>query len=612
MATPRFALVLALLAAVLSSIAPLTAQSPSPATNRPAVSRSQPTNDAIARIRDEGLNHSQVMEMLSYLSDVIGGRLTGSPNFKRSAEWTREKLESFGLTQARVEAWGPFGRGWSLKRFSAQIVEPQAIPLIAQPKAWSPGLEQPLTAELVLIDARTETELQAYQGKLRGRIAMVSSPRELKPWFEAPAQRLTDGELLRLANASDGRPSARSRPADNAASPAPGGRRFGANATNAVPRADSAGAPRGTNPPAGRTISSMERLSFAAREGAALIVSGSSGDGGTLFVADATVPSGARGTNAPRRSAPSWATNAAVIPPQIMLASEDYNRLVRMMRLGEKPRMAVEFQAQFHDDDLMSGNVVAEIPGGDLKDEIVMLGGHLDSWHSGTGATDNGAGVAVALEAVRILQALKLQPRRTIRVGLWGGEEQGLLGSKAYVTKHFGYYTNLTNITAARAPKDDRAEARTAASTNTNSNANARATRKLVRQREYDNFCAYFNLDNGTGKIRGVYLQGNEAARPLFRRWLAPFRDLGAETLTFSDTGGTDHISFDTVGLPAFQFIQDPIDYFSRTHHSNMDVYDRVQAEDMKQASVIMAAFVYNAAMLDGAFPRKKTTEPAR
>ena len=286
-----------------------------------------------------------------------------------------------------------------------------------------------------------------------------------------------------------------------------------------------------------------------------------------------------------------WDKDAPKIPPQIVLAKEHYNRLVRMFEQGEKLKMAVDLSVQFHDDDLMAYNTVAEIPGTDLKDELVMLGGHMDSWHSGTGATDNGAGVAVAMEAIRILQALDLKPRRTIRIALWSGEEEGLLGSRAFVKEHFG---KSPASTCSAAPTPGR----------------CRCSRQgrveiVARSAEFDKFSAYFNLDNGTGKIRGVYMQGNEAVRPIFRKWLQPFREMGATTLTISNTGGTDHQSFDGIGLPGFQFIQDEIEYDTRTHHSNQDVFDRIQADDMKQASVIMAAFVYNAAMMDEKLPRK-------
>jgi Zn-dependent M28 family amino/carboxypeptidase len=273
------------------------------------------------------------------------------------------------------------------------------------------------------------------------------------------------------------------------------------------------------------------------------------------------------------------------------LSKEHFNRLVRMLKAGETVKVAFDLAVQFHDDDAMAYNTVAEIPGSDLKDEVVMLGGHIDSWHSGTGATDNGAGVAVAIEAARIIKAAGLKPRRTIRVGLWSGEEQGLLGSRAYVAKHFGKtppsFGGPAVGTGSAAPKDSASSSPTP---------------------EFEKFCGYFNLDNGTGKIRGVYLQGNEAVRPIFRRWLQPFRDMGATTLTLSNTGGTDHQSFDGIGLPGFQFIQDVVEYNSRTHHSNQDVFDRIQADDMKQAAVIMASFVYNAATADEKLPRKPSS----
>jgi Zn-dependent M28 family amino/carboxypeptidase len=336
-------------------------------------------------------------------------------------------------------------------------------------------------------------------------------------------------------------------------------------------------------------------LAFLVKEGATAVITPSAqGDGGTIFVSQASLPGAdttrTNSTETRPRLSP-WSTNAPATPPQIAMATEDYNRLARMIKQGEKLKMTLDLQVLYYDDDLMAYNTIAEIPGGDLKEQVVMLGGHLDSWHSGTGATDNGAGVAAAMEAVRIIEAAKLRPRRTIRVALWTGEEQGLLGSKAYVAQHFGHYTNAAPATSSGggdAPGND-----------------SDADRKLVREPEYDQFSAYFNLDNGAGKIRGVYMQGDEAVRPLFRKWLRPFADLGAETLTPSNTGSTDHVSFDTIGLPGFQFIQDPLEYMSRSHHSNADVYDRISEDDMKQASTVLAAFVYNAAMLDEKIPRK-------
>jgi len=304
---------------------------------------------------------------------------------------------------------------------------------------------------------------------------------------------------------------------------------------------------------------------------------------------------------------------------------------VRMIEQGESLQMRVELKVRFHDADLMAYNTIAEIPGTDLKDQIVMVGAHMDSWHSGTGATDNGAGTAAMMEAVRILQAAKLKPRRTIRIGLWTGEEQGLYGSKAYVAQHFGKIedagpvtrptTTTTVASTASAPEggngaappqasspvgEGRGEGTSAVSRTRRSATSRPTTRKLVKGPEYDALSVYFNLDNGTGKVRGVYLQGNEGVRPYFRKWLAPFVEDGAQTLTLSNTGGTDHLSFDAIGLPGFQFIQDPVEYWSRTHHSNQDVFERIQADDLKQAATIIATFVYNAAMLDDKLPHKR------
>lgn len=534
----------ALFAAVFATpAAPLFAQAPATASSSsvdPAV---------IARIRDEGLNRSQVMKTLSYLTDVIGPRLTASPALKRANEWTRDTMAGWGMQNAHLEAWGPFGRGWTLKRFSAQVVAPQTFPLIAYPKAWSPGTPrgQSVIGPVVYLDADDEAGLEKWRGKLRGAIVLTAPMRELKARFEPLATRRTDAELTELANAEAG-----------------AGRRPGAagrlNGLSALPPAQQRAL----------TFPGI-RAEFLRKEGAAVLVDPSrAGDGGTLFVQSASVYNA---PNTPReKRASAWDKNPPATLPQIVMANEHYNRLVRMIQQGETPRMAVDLDVAFSENDNnMAFNTVAEIPGTDKKDEIVMLGGHMDSWHGGTGATDNGAGVAVAMEAARILRALNLAPRRTIRVALWSGEEQGLFGSRAYVAQHFG---TMQNDTLKPGP-------------------------------EYDKLSAYFNLDNGTGKIRGVYLQGNEAAAPLFKDWLAPFAGLGATTLTRRGTGGTDHLSFDGIGLPGFQFIQDTIEYDTRTHHSNMDVFDRIQADDLKQAATILAAFVYQTAMQEEKFPRK-------
>jgi carboxypeptidase Q len=514
------------------------------------------------------MNRSKVMETLSYLSDVIGPRLTASPNMKRANEWTRDTLGGWGLQNAHLEPWGPFGRGWTLKKFSAQVVAPQAIPLIAYPKAWSTGTAGPLTANVVYFDALNETELEKFKGKLRGAIVLQSRMREIKAHFEALGTRRDEKDLLALADA-----------------PEPGTAPRRAFQSSPELRAAQA--------------FNIRKYQFLTDEGAAVIVDSSrGGDGGTIFVQSATVPQpipqNAFGPNAPR-AIQAYDKTAPKIVPQFVMASEHYNRVVRMIQAGQDVRMEVNLDVEWQDVDPMGYNTVAEIPGTDLKDEIVMLGGHMDSWHSGTGATDNAAGVAVAMEAMRILQTLKLQPRRTIRIALWSGEEQGLLGSRAYVAEHFG---KMETPTPAASPAPGMAAPPATGTT-------PRPAAKLITKPDYEKFAAYFNLDNGTGKIRGVYLQGNEGVRSIFRQWLQPFRDSGAQTLSISNTGGTDHLAFDAIGLPGFQFIQDEIEYETRTHHSNQDVFDRIQADDMKQAATIMAWFVYNTAIRDEKLPRK-------
>jgi len=541
------------------------------------------TNDPIARIRDEGLNHSQVMTTLSYLTDVIGPRLTGSPSLKRANDWTRDKLASWGLSNAHLEAWGPFGRGWELERFSAQLIEPQDIPLKAFPNAWSPGFDKGLEARVVLIDTTNMSGVSNYAGKLKGAIVLPVPPREVQPHFEALAKRLEDKELLELADA-----------------PMPERSRFfGGGGPPAGFRRG------GTNGPPRRGPSWARSLPFFIKEGVAMVaIPATLGDTGVFVVQSAYAPPNTNETFGPN-AGPSrmgvYSLTAPRIPAQMTVAIEDYDRMARMIRQGQDLRMAVDLKVRFYTDDPMAYNTVAEIPGSDLKDQIVMVGGHMDSWHAGTGATDNGAGVAAAMEAVRIIRTLNLQPRRTIRVALWSGEEEGLYGSKAYVSDHFGYYTNVAESELAvrtakgMAPADD---------------PPSRSRRTLIKRDEFEKLSVYFNLDNGAGKIRGVYMQGNEAARPLFRKWLAPFRDLEAATLTPSNTGSTDHVSFDSIGLPGFQFLQDPMDYGPLTHHTNQDVYDRVAPEDLKQAATILAAFTYDAAMMDERFPRKPTDGP--
>jgi carboxypeptidase Q len=513
---------------------------------------------AIARIRDEGFNRSQVMQTLSYLTDVIGPRLTGSPNLKQANEWTRDTLTSYGLVNAHLEPWQFGGRGWAVKRFRAQVVEPQQISLIACPRAWSPGLDKPTVAEVVYLDARTEADLQKYAGKLKNAVVLYGSPRPVQAHFSPQASRLTDEDLARLETATAGQRIQ------------PGG--LPSERSTMAPSAGRGGRGQGPTLPHGRI------LAFLLQEGAVMeLMPSTEGDGGTIAGETAVLPSsgGGRGGSAP------YSPNAPATLPQVVVAVEIYNRLARIALQGVPMKIDVELQVEYYDEDLNAYNTIAEIAGTDLKDEIVMLGGHLDSWHMGTGATDNASGTAVSMEAVRIIKVLNLQPRRTIRIALWSGEEQGMYGSSAYVAAHFA-------IGGGRGGRGGRGGAT-----------------QPTRLRDYDNLSVYFNYDEGGGKIRGIYAQGNEGAAAIFRQWLEPFADLGAATVSLFSIGSTDHASFDSVGLPAFHFIQDPLEYWSRTHHQSADVYDRIPAEDMKQSAVIMSAFVYDAAMADQKMPRK-------
>ncbi|MDQ3323443.1 MAG: M20/M25/M40 family metallo-hydrolase, partial [Acidobacteriota bacterium] len=513
---------------------------------------------------------SQVMQTLSYLTDVIGPRLTGSPQMKRANEWTRDQMTKWGMQNAKLEAWGPFGRGWTLKNFRADVVSPYTIPVIAYPKAWSPSTKGAVTADVVYLDVKTDADFDKYKGKLRDKIVLVSSVRELRAEEKPLSARLTDEELAKMANAP-----------------------------NPAAAQHSQQSQMQQQPPSPQQIERLQRLrarlktaKFLLDEGAAVIVDNSfGGSGGTLFVQGASVaqedvPNLTNGVfTIPRSLPPQQKEAESRMLPQMTMATEHYNRLVRMINQGEKLKMTVDIAAEYNDNDPMAYNTIAEISGTDpnLKAEVVMLGGHMDSWHAGTGATDNASGVAVAMEAARIIQTLGLKPRRTIRVALWSGEEQGLFGSRAYVKEHFGEMQGGTPA----------------------ANGQPANPGTLAKKSDYEKLSAYYNLDNGTGKIRGVYMQSNPSVRPIFEQWLAPFGDLGAKTLTLANTGGTDHLAFDAVGLPGFQFIQDEIEYDTRTHHSNQDVFDRIQADDMKQAATIMAAFVYQTAIMDEKVPRK-------
>lgn len=589
--------------------------------------------EVINKIKEEGLKKSQAMETISFLTDVHGPRLTNSPQLRNAAEWTKGRLTKWGLENVHLEPWGPFGRGWSLEGFTANMLEPTFTPIIAVPKAWSPSTPKTIRGTPILLDAAKEEDLEKYRGKLRRAIVLLSPARDVKAIFDSPAKRQSDAQLLALAN---GETRSRYVTPSNAAP------------TNAP---TPAGAP-GATPGSQFGATAEQRAAFALQnkkwqmiydEGAAVVLEPGRGDGGTIFVASATLPpssTGSRdgqsasssnqppsaGDNSANRGPRAWSKDCPEIVPQVVVAVEHYNRIVRMLQKESPVQLEIDIAARYHTDDLMCFNILGEIPGGDLKDELVMLGGHFDSWHGGTGATDNAIGCGVALEAVRILQSLGIKPRRTVRLALWTGEEQGLLGSKAYVTDHFGKATTPPSQSSSKSGRGSRGAGTQARSTSEGSAAGSTQPRpdnekdenkpavtppvpprptKYELKPDHSKFAAYFNLDNGTGKVRGVYLQGNEAVRPIFHAWLVPFTDLGALTLSPNNTGGTDHLSFDAVGLPGFQFIQDQLEYDTRTHHSNMDVFDRLQEDDIKQASVIMASFVYHAAMRDEKLPRK-------
>jgi carboxypeptidase Q len=500
--------------------------------------------DTVNRIREEALNHSQVMEMVAQLSDVAGPRLTGSPNLKRAEEHARDNLREWGLANAHLEAWGPFGRGWALEGFTANMLSPDFSPLIAYAKAWSPGTGGTVRGAAILLDVKTPSDLDKYKGTLRGKIVLFSPVRRVDPLFQAPANRQTDEELLNLSNA-----------------PPPG-----------EPR------PFQWTPEQRATEElAYRKWQLVQSEGAAVVLQPGAGDAGTVYVTSATVPYPPDVPFA-KRIGP-WHVTQPIIAPQVVVAAEQYNRIARLLARGVPVQLEINVAVRFYEDDLNSYNVVAEIPGTDLKDEVVMIGGCIDSWHAGTGATDNAAGAATALEVMRILTSLGLKPRRTIRIGLWSAEEQGQFGSRAYVAKHFGQRIEASD----REPGGARFEFKP----------------------EYEKFDAYFNLDYGTGKIRGIYLQGNEAVRPVFRALLAPLNDLGASTLSIRNIGA-DHTSFDEIGLPGFQFIRDYMEGVNtRAPHTNMDVFDHVLEDDLKQSAAVAASLIYQMAMRDEKLPRK-------
>ncbi len=501
----------------------------------------------IAKIREEGLKRSQVMDHISWLSDVYGPRLTGGPGIMQASEWALKKFSEWGLANGHREPFA-FGKGWTLERFSAHLIEPQIEPLIGFPGAWTPGTNGPVTADVILAQIATEADFQKFRGKLKDKIVLTQPKRAVR-MLEGPfVLRMTEPEF--------------------------------AEAATVPPPAAGRGAAAGRGTAGGRGAGRGDVVSFAQKlqqfykdEGVvALFNRGGDSDtaaGGSELSWRQQRPDG--GTIFPTGSG-SRGADAGTGLPTVTLAVEHYNRMVRVLEKNLPVRVELNIQTRFHDETTPNGfNVIAELPGSDpvLKDEVVLLGAHFDSVAAGTGATDNATGSAAMMEALRILKTVGAKPRRTIRIGLWGGEEQGLLGSRSYVEQHFGSV----------------------------------ATRTLLP--DHENLSVYFNSDNGTGRVRGIWLQSNPAAEPIFRQWMKPLADLGVTAIGPRSVASTDHSSFDAVGLPAFQFMVDRLEYNSRTHHSNMDTFDRVQADDMIQHATVVAIFAYNAAMRDEKLPRK-------
>ena len=516
-----------------------------------------------SRIRTEGFSHSKVMQFAGALSDGIGPRLTGSPNMAKANAWTRDTLTAIGLENAHLEDWGEFGMGWQQINTWARMITPDPEPLWLQAAPWSPATKGPVSGEIVNVALSDEKDLDAIRGKLAGKIVLLGAMRPTPDITEALFHRYTAEELKEMEGFPEPAAGHPGMPTLNMAQYMAERARLGGLRARA--------------------------LKMMVDEGVLAIITpsrdGGSG-GGTGVIYDDN------GANLNRNA--QTRENAVAIPNAVMMI-EHYNRLARLAQNHVSVTVELNIDTKFTGDHEHGFNTVAEIPGSDpkLKNEIVMVGGHLDSWISGTGATDNGAGSIVAMEAVRILKALNLHPRRTIRIALWSGEEQGLFGSLGYVKQHFGTFAIGNTPDAPGTPA-----------------FMSRNRGPLQPTRDWEKLDAYYNLDNGTGRVRGVYTQQNWAVGPIFAQWIAPLKDLGVSTISYRDTGGTDHLSFDAVGLPGFQFIQDPMDYDTRTHHSNMDTYDRLHPFDLEQAAVVEAIFLWNTSQRDAMMPRKPYPHP--
>jgi carboxypeptidase Q len=501
----------------------------------------------MTRIRDEGLHHSQVMDTLYHLTDLIGPRLTGSPQLKQANEWTRDHMAGWGLVNAHLEGY-PFGHGWSFSNCQVRMISPRAAVLLALPKAWTPGTQGPVRGAAMRIKAATPEDLEAYRGKVAGKVLLLDDAYD----FNAPAEPRTMPDGLLFSTVPE---------------------RFSKEdlekiSTSEVRRERN----RNRRSEFAQRMRMRQSLrEFAEKEKVLATIEVSPRTDGILGVGGGA----------------SWEAGKQAAIPGLVMSAEHYNEILRLLDHDQPVELEVDIAARFHDEDPQAYNTVAEIPGSDKKDEVVLAGAHLDSWHTGTGATDDAAGCAVMMEAARILKALGVKPRRTIRIALWSGEEQAVLGSGFYVRQHYA-----TRPPSTGEDKDTPDYFR-------------EPTWPLQLKPEHARISAYFNLDNGGGKIRGIYAQENAAVMPIFAAWIAPFADLGAATVSMRSTGSTDHVQFDAVGIPAFQFIQDQLDYFSHTHHTNLDTYDHVPAQDMIQASIVVAAFLYDAAMRPELLPRK-------
>jgi carboxypeptidase Q len=528
--------------------------------NKPSYELPQPAKETLdlnmyQQIRIEGLSHSHVMDYASALMDGIGPRLTGSPNVKHANEWTRDQLAAMGCTNAHLEDWGEFGMGWQQLNTWTRMAAPDTAIFITQAAPWSPSTNGTISGPAIWIDVKKEEDLEKYKGKLGGKIVLLGDMREVKPVDKALFERADEKELAKEVEHP------------------------------LVPEKNDF------------IMEYMKRAelrqkvaAFIASEHAMAVILPSrdgrnnGGSGGTIFVDS----SGGLGWFSYQRD--------HIQPvPVVISAIENYGRVYRLLKANVPVTIEMNVDTKFFGDHEHGFDTIAEIPGTDpkLKDEIVMVGGHLDSWASATGATDNGAGTVVAMEVMRILNALQVKPRRTIRIGLWTGEEQGLFGSIGYVKQHFGFVPLSTAPDQVKLPEWLR-----------------KPSGPLELKPDQQKISGYFNVDNGTGKILGVYLQENLAEAPIFAQWIEPLKDLGVTAISVRNTGGTDHESFDAVGIPGFQFIQDTMDYGSRTHHSNMDTYERLQPGDLAQAATVEAIFVYNTAMRDQMLPRKPLPHP--